>query len=121
MENLNHVQRFTTDEGWYLLLPMRSSQDFTHHEIDWIRIHELCTSRQSHSVEFQNETFSSSVTGTLQFTNAIIPVNEVPGLLVRTTGGNKLYRIMDVFNNLTPLSHFPDPKYENYVDYFQKR
>ena len=115
------MQRFTTDEGWYLLLPMRLSQDFTHHEIDWIRIHELCSSRHSHSVAFQNDAFSSSITGTLQFTNAIIPINEVPGLLVRTTGGNKLYYIMDVFKHLTALSHFPDPKYENYVDYFQKR
>jgi hypothetical protein len=124
LECQKNMQNFTTEEGWYLVLPMRLNQDLTPggFEIDWKRIHELCSFGQvKHSLGFRNDDVPGLVTGTLQFRNEIIPMKQIPGLLVRTTGGEKLYHLLDVFTNLNALSPFPDPKFKNYVDYFQQR
>eukprot|EP00250_Pteridium_aquilinum_P017317 c23569_g1_i1 orf=68-2164(+) len=113
-----------SDGSWYLLLPLKHnnepvdcSQD---QEIDWDRIAKLKSFRDSnHAINMTENARPKADGAALCFSNGVINIEDLPGLLVKTIHGKHLYCIIDMFTDLTADSPFPNEKYETYVDYFK--
>lgn len=112
-----------SDGSWYLLLPLKRTQEVNpskDQEIDWNRISKLTPFEDSNNFFGMTENAYSKVdVAALHFSNGVICIEDVPGLLVKTVHGKHLYCIIEMFTDLTAESSFPNTRYNTYVEYFK--
>eukprot|EP00250_Pteridium_aquilinum_P017318 c23569_g2_i1 orf=455-2809(+) len=123
LEPLETKELPLSDGSWYLLLPLKHleslncSQD---QEIDWNRIAKLKSFEDSKHVISMTENDCPKADGAaIRFSNGVINIEDLPGLLVETTHIKQLYWIMSMLKDLTADSPFPNKQYQSYADYFK--